>query len=646
MEQWSVENVNSWLHAHGFSTFVETFQNNDINGLALKELTREALEELEVPEDLQNALISKRDEDLCIAAEHIPMQSVRRKKRRQFKRPSDEHVNETEPSYEHKIKSDSNDSPRENSQANTSVRDSEKVEANNILEETSEERNDSDSSSIKAPRRRRKFKSSEESFDNPNLAQDSVTASSPASDAGNTITMEPKTCEVQTESIHGLSAEEIASRTETTNPQKARAPSRPPPPVSSASVAKGRSKDDIADVSNEVSENSGDRPEKPCRMAKHDSFRMAKAEGASFSDVSQVEISQPNVNSTSSVIKRGLLGQKSHRDNTRPEITIVSAKPIAGDFKKLSDTNFGSMDKKQSFKSDKSSTVSQNESSDSDDDGNICPISPHPKEDMPQSSPLPNERRLLILQRVKNGEITPDQAAAIIAEEEKKLAEEQAVSTQSMEGKKSPFGLLKGIGKASATGFSKFAQRVGKVTQRTVNTFTHIELPPVTFETSVLRNQKKDFGFLISAGGAPPIINSITYPELCPGVKLGDVVHFINDIDCHFMAGLKAREVLDKTPVGFKANLVLRRRAPDGDETNSTSKASAKPKPKPVPRSSSKHSSSTSSDGTSSNKELTETPAHSSIERPETPPRRKSTTNSSADTKGDRPVPAPRNVAK
>ena len=42
---------------------------------------------------------------------------------------------------------------------------------------------------------------------------------------------------------------------------------------------------------------------------------------------------------------------------------------------------------------------------------------------------------------------------------------------------------------------------------------------------------------MIAAGHAPPTINSVTYADVCPDVKLGDIVETINDIDCHIMSG-------------------------------------------------------------------------------------------------------------
>ena len=53
-----------------------------------------------------------------------------------------------------------------------------------------------------------------------------------------------------------------------------------------------------------------------------------------------------------------------------------------------------------------------------------------------------------------------------------------------------------------------------------------------------------------------------------------------------FLTGVKARELLEKTPVGFRANLRLRRKSPEeikAEEEARKAKAAPHPAPRPKP---------------------------------------------------------------
>eukprot|EP00045_Choanoeca_perplexa_P011506 m.122636 g.122636 ORF g.122636 m.122636 type:complete len:233 (-) comp15654_c0_seq16:257-955(-) len=178
---------------------------------------------------------------------------------------------------------------------------------------------------------------------------------------------------------------------------------------------------------------------------------------------------------------------------------------------------------------------------------------------------LSNEERLLILQQVTQGDITPEEASVLIAK------------TQQMKA-------LQGEGHASKPApkrLNSLKTKLGRLAEKTkrlyVDKVAGLELPEDELEVSVVHDQAKMFGFVVGDTAAPPRVVSITFPDACPTVQRGDILVKINGLECHYMSGSKANELLLKTPVDWKADLVLRR--PPKREPNLTMTKGSTPKP-------------------------------------------------------------------
>jgi hypothetical protein len=130
---------------------------------------------------------------------------------------------------------------------------------------------------------------------------------------------------------------------------------------------------------------------------------------------------------------------------------------------------------------------------------------------------------------------------------------------------------------------------LGRLRESTRRLYTEkvvgVELPPIEVETSIVHEKATAFGFVIADTRAPPRVEDISDESVCPLVEAGDILAKINGVESHLMTGAQARELLMKTPVGWKAELVLRRspaisvhsQAPEKQQQEST------PLPKYVP---------------------------------------------------------------